>query len=85
MRYQGNGKDYITRSFTICTPELITGIKRWEGHLPRMEDRADSYRVLMWKPEGSRPLARPRCRWEDNIKCTFKKSGGGGMDWIDLA
>jgi hypothetical protein len=40
------------------------------------------------KPEGRRPLGRPRCRWDDNIKMDLKKrgfGGGGGLDWIDLA
>jgi hypothetical protein len=40
---------------------------RWAGHLACMETR-NSYRVLVGKPEGKRPLGRPRCRWEDNIK-----------------
>jgi len=37
------------------------------------------------KPEGKRPLGRPRCRWEDNIKNGLQEVGCGGMDWIDLA
>ena len=65
----------------ISTPDLITGIKRWAGHVARMEDRTVSCSDLVWKPEGNRPIARPRCRWEDNIK----KWGGAGIDWIDLA
>ena len=39
----------------------------------------------MWKPEGRRPLGRPRPRWEDNIKMDLQEMGYGGMDWIDLA
>ena len=39
----------------------------------------------MGKPEGKRPLGRPRCRWEDNIKMDLQVVGWGGMDWIDLA
>ena len=39
----------------------------------------------MGKPEGKRPLGRPRCRWEDNIKMDFQEVGFGGMDWIELA
>jgi len=42
-------------------------------------------RVLVGKPEGNRPLGRPRRRWENNIKMNFKKVGRGGMDWIELA
>ena len=43
------------------------------------------YRVLVGKPEGKRPLRRPRRRWEDNIKIDLQEVGCGGMDWIELA
>jgi hypothetical protein len=43
------------------------------------------YRVLVGKPEGKRPLGRPRHRWEDNIKMDLQEAGCGGMDWIELA
>jgi hypothetical protein len=43
------------------------------------------YRVLVRKPEGKRPLWRPRHRWEDNIKMDLQEVGCGGMDWIGLA
>jgi hypothetical protein len=43
------------------------------------------YRVLVWKPERKRPLGRPRCRWEDNIKMDLQEVGWGGMAWIELA
>ena len=43
------------------------------------------YRVLVGKPEGRRPLGRPRHRWEDNIKIDIQDVGSEGMDWIDLA
>jgi hypothetical protein len=43
------------------------------------------YRVLVGKPEGKRPLGRPRHRWEDNIKADLQEMGCGGMDWIELA
>jgi hypothetical protein len=42
-------------------------------------------RVLVGKPEGKRPLGRPRRRWEDKIKMDLQDVGGGGMDWIGLA
>ena len=42
-------------------------------------------RVLVVKPEGRRPLGRPRSRWEDNIKMNIQEVGCGGMDWIELA
>jgi hypothetical protein len=52
----------------ISTPALITGTKWWAGHVARIEDRTVSCSDLVWKPEGKGPLARPRCRWEGNIK-----------------
>ena len=43
------------------------------------------YRVLVGKPEGKRPLGRPKRSWEDNIKMDLQEVGCGGMDWIELA
>ena len=48
-------------------------------------ERRGVYRVLVGKPEGKRPLGRPRRRWEDNIKMAVPEVGCGGMDWIELA
>jgi hypothetical protein len=45
----------------------------------------DVYRVLIEKSKGKRPLGRPSCRWEDNIKADLQEVGCGGMDWIELA
>jgi hypothetical protein len=50
-----------------------------------MGERRGAYRVLVEKPEGRRPLGRPRRRWEDNIKMDFREVGWGGVDCIDLA
>jgi hypothetical protein len=52
-----------------------------------MWERRGAYRVLVGKHEGMRPLGRPRCRWEDNIKNRSLRSGMGsrGMDWINMA
>jgi hypothetical protein len=58
---------------------------RWAGHVVCMGKRRGIYRVLVGKPEGKRPLGRPRNRWEDNIKMDFQELGCGGMDWIELA
>jgi hypothetical protein len=44
-----------------------------------------AYRVLVGKPEGKRPLGRPRHSWENNIKTDLQEVGCGGMDWIDVA
>jgi len=50
-----------------------------------MGERRGIFRVLVGKPESKRPLGRPRCRWEDNIKMDLQEVGCGGMDWIELA
>jgi hypothetical protein len=57
----------------------------WAGHVERIEERRDVHRVLVWKPEGRRPLGRPRRRWEDNIKRDLQEVGGGCGDWIERA
>ena len=48
-------------------------------------ERRDVYRILVGKPEGKRPLGRPRRRWEDNVKMDLQEVGCGGMAWIELA
>jgi len=50
-----------------------------------MGERRGVYRVLMGKPEGKRPVGRPRRGWEDNIKMDLQEVGCGSMDWIELA
>jgi hypothetical protein len=74
----------------LYSPNIIWVIKsrrlRWAGHVARMGERRGAYRALVGKPEGRRPLERPRHRWEDNIKTNLREVGwGGGADWIDLA
>jgi len=55
------------------------------GHVARMGEKRGVYRVLVGKPQGKRPLVRPRRRWEDNIKMDLQEVGCGYMDWIGLA
>jgi transposase len=50
-----------------------------------MGEKRNAYRVLLGKPEGKRPLGRPRRRWVDNIKIGLRDKGWEGVDWIDLA
>jgi hypothetical protein len=50
-----------------------------------MGKRRGVYTVFMGKPEGKRPMGKPRRRWEDNIKMNLEEVGCGGMDWIELA
>jgi hypothetical protein len=70
------------------SPNTVWVIKsrrmRWVGHVVRMVERRDIYRVLVGKPEGERPLGRPRHRWEDNIKMDLQEVEFWGMDWIEL-
>jgi hypothetical protein len=49
-----------------------------------MEERRGLYRVLVWRPEGKRPLGRPMRRWEDNLKIGFQEVRCRVMDWIEL-
>jgi hypothetical protein len=56
---------------------------RWEGHVTRMGENRNVYRLLVGKPEGKRPLGRPRRRWIDNIKMDLLEIGLSvcGLDW----
>jgi len=58
---------------------------RWAGHVAHMGEERGVYRVLVGKPEGKRPLGRPRRRWMDNIRMDLQEGGCGYMDWIGLA
>jgi hypothetical protein len=61
---------------------VIKSRMRWAGHAMHMGEVRGGYRVLVWKPEGKRPLGRPRHRWEENIKMDLQEVGCGGMGWI---
>jgi hypothetical protein len=50
-----------------------------------MGEKRHAYRILVGKPEGKRPLGRPRRIWVDNIKMNLREIGGDGVDWIDMA
>jgi len=69
-------------------PNIVRVVKsrrmRWAGLVVRMWEGRGVHRVLVWKPEGKSPLARPRRRWVDNIKMGLREVGGGG-DWMELA
>jgi hypothetical protein len=72
-----------------CSPNIVRVIKsrrmRWVGHVARMGEERGVYRDLVVKPEGRRPLGRPRHRWVDNIRTDLPEVGCGYMDWIGLA
>jgi hypothetical protein len=57
---------------------------RWAGHVTRMGEKRNVYRLLVGKPERKRPLRRSRRRWVNYIKTDLREIGWDGMDWIDL-
>jgi hypothetical protein len=74
-----------------CSPSIIRMIRSrritWAGHVARMGEKRNVYRILEGKTEGKRPLGRPRCRWEDNIRMDLRVMGWGGMDcmiWLRI-
>ncbi|KAJ4439479.1 hypothetical protein ANN_07603 [Periplaneta americana] len=71
------------------SPDIIRNINtrhlRWAGHVARLGESRNAYRVLVGRPEGKRPLGKPRRRWEDNIKMDLKEVGYDDRDWINLA
>jgi hypothetical protein len=71
------------------SPSIIRIIKsrrmRWAGHVARMGEKRNVYRLLVGKPEGKRPLGRPRHRWMKNIKIDLLERGLNVVDWIGLA
>jgi hypothetical protein len=74
----------------LCSsPSIVRVIKarrmRWAGHVARMGEVRVAYNILVGRPEGRRPLGRPRRRWEDNIKMDLKEMGFGDVDWIHWA
>ncbi|KAJ4427062.1 hypothetical protein ANN_26861 [Periplaneta americana] len=71
------------------SPDIIRNIKslrsRWAGHVARMGESRNAYRVLVGRPVRRRPLGRPRRRWEDNLNMDLREVGYDGRDWINLA
>jgi hypothetical protein len=69
------------------SPSLIRVITsrrmRLAGHVARMGEKRNAYKILVGKPEGRRPLGRPRCRWVDYIEMDRREIGWDGADWID--
>jgi hypothetical protein len=98
-RIFGTTRDEVTGEWTklrneelhdlYSSPIIIRIIKerrmRWAGYVARMGENRNVYRLLMGKPEGRRPLERPRRRWLDNIRMDLVEVGLGDVDWIGLA
>jgi hypothetical protein len=68
------------------SPDIIRQVKsrsmRWAGHVARMGEERKVYKVLVGKPDGKRPLGRPRRRWEDGIRMDLKEIGLGGCGLV---
>jgi hypothetical protein len=67
------------------TNRLNSRRMRWAGHVARMGKKRNAYMILVGKPDGKRPLGRPRRRSVNNIKMDLREIGWDGMDWIYLA
>ncbi|KAJ4442808.1 hypothetical protein ANN_04401 [Periplaneta americana] len=81
-RNKENGESYKAQNCTHCIiRNIISRRLRWAGHVARMVESRNAYRVLV----GRRPLGRPRRRWEDNIKMDLREVGYDDRDWINLA
>jgi hypothetical protein len=82
-------KLYNEELHNLCSsPDIIRQVKsrriRWAGHVARMGEERKLYKVLLGKPEGKRPLGRPRRRWEDGIRMDLREIRLGCVDWIRL-
>ena len=97
-RYLGAKKEEITGEWrklhnaelhALYSPNIIRSLKsrrlRLTGHVARMEQSRNAYRVIVGKSEGKRPLGRPRRRWEDNIKIDLRDVSCDPGVWIGLA
>jgi hypothetical protein len=99
LRIFGPKRDEVTREWRklhneelrdlYSSSSIIRMIKsrrmRWADHVARMGEKNNAYRLLVGKPEGKRPLVRPRRRWVDNIRMDLGEVGLGDVDCIGLA
>ena len=87
--YSFNFKKPEELSDLYSLPNIMRVVKsrimRWAGHVARMGKGRGVHRVLVGKPEGKRPLGRPRRRWENNIKMDLQEVLGSCGDWMELA
>ena len=73
-------KVYIIKIYSRLFNKVLT--EEWVGHVARLGEGRGVYRVLVGKPEGRRPLGRPRRRWEDNIRMDLREVEYGCVDWM---
>ena len=85
----GLRRNYRRRESNTMLSYIIKSLKlrrlRWAGHVAHMEQSRNAYGVLVVKPEGKRPLGRPRRRWENNIRMDLREVACDPGEWIDLA
>jgi hypothetical protein len=91
-RIFGQKRDEVTgewRKLHNSSPSIIRINKqrrmRGAGHVARMGEKRNAYRLLVGNPEGKRPLGRPRRRWVDNTRMDLEEVGWGDVDWVGLA
>jgi hypothetical protein len=80
-----NEELHILYSSTNIIRQIKSMRMRWAGHVARMGEKRNVYKVLKGNPEGKRPLGRPRRRWEDAIRMNLRETGWGSVEWIQLA
>jgi hypothetical protein len=80
-RIFGPKRDEVTGGRENCMMRIKSRRMKWAGH----GEKRNAYRLLVGKPEGKRPLGRPRRRWMYNINMDLGEIGWGGADWIGLA
>jgi hypothetical protein len=85
MKWQKGGEEELRDLYS--SPSIVRILKksRRVRHVARMREERNACRLLVGKPEGKRPLGRPRCSWVDNINMDLSEMGWDGMDWIGLA
>jgi hypothetical protein len=79
-----NEELHILYSSANISRQIKSRRMRWAGHVARMGEERNVYKVLMGKPEGKRPLGSPRRRWEDGIRMDLRE-GWGSVEWIQVA
>jgi hypothetical protein len=80
-----HNEELCTLYFSPSKIRMIKSRMRWVEHVARMGEKRNACRILVGKPEGMRPLGRPRRRWVDNIKMDLREIRWDTVDWIDMA